>query len=255
MQPPGKILPGPTLHFGPSHPPPVKRGDRTVCLYRRADVVITRWTDAPMPWPRCRAVGQRGGSGLPVDAELARAVRTESATAVEYDDEAPVETIREVEQRQRAVSGTLLPTLDDLIRQDDGGGCPGTGGGQTASGSDGASSLPRNLAAARNDLGPFLPNHSAAANVSSSGWPFGHGEQTMIRQKLVSLVQEYVRDHNHEPERLCISRADESALSQMGRDEAGGDWGEEIRVKGARAAVEKLVGLPVVWDAEESHCE
>jgi hypothetical protein len=47
-----------------------------MCLY--CDVRITRWTDAPISWPRCAPVGQGAGSGLFVDEELLRAIRTES---------------------------------------------------------------------------------------------------------------------------------------------------------------------------------
>src|SRR5262245_30260255 len=73
------------LLFGPYTPPPLRKGDRTVCLYRDADVVITGWSDGHIPWPRCRALDSRGhGSGILVDAELARAVRSESAAAVMY---------------------------------------------------------------------------------------------------------------------------------------------------------------------------
>jgi hypothetical protein len=71
------------LLFGPYKAPPLKRGDRTVCVFRDCPVVITGWTAAPIPWPRCRALdGPGGGSGLLVDEELARAVRHESATAI-----------------------------------------------------------------------------------------------------------------------------------------------------------------------------
>jgi hypothetical protein len=73
------------LLFGPYKPPPLKRGDRTYCLYRDRAVVIRTWSDAPIPWPRCYyAEGRPRGHGLVVDAELARAVRHESAAAVGY---------------------------------------------------------------------------------------------------------------------------------------------------------------------------
>ena len=70
---------------GPYEPPPLKKGDRAFCLFRDADVIVTSWTAARIPWPRCRlAEGTGGGSGLLVDEELARAVRCESALAVRH---------------------------------------------------------------------------------------------------------------------------------------------------------------------------
>jgi hypothetical protein len=68
----------------PYTPPRVKRGDRAFCLLRDCDVVITRWTDARIPWPRCTVPRRGGGSGLLIDEELARAIRTESAEAIKY---------------------------------------------------------------------------------------------------------------------------------------------------------------------------
>jgi hypothetical protein len=70
------------LLFGPYRPPKLHKGDRTFCFLRGCDVVITYWSEAPISWPRCRAIGSRGGSGLLLDEELARAVRHESAAAI-----------------------------------------------------------------------------------------------------------------------------------------------------------------------------
>jgi hypothetical protein len=51
--------------------------------FRDAEVVVTGWSDAAIPWPRCRALDSPGGgSGLLVDEVLAWAVRHESAAAV-----------------------------------------------------------------------------------------------------------------------------------------------------------------------------
>src|SRR5262249_12491910 len=73
------------LLHGPYTAPPLRRRDRASCLFRDYPVVITRWSDAPIPWPRCRALaGGRGGSGLLVDEELGRAVRCESVLAIRY---------------------------------------------------------------------------------------------------------------------------------------------------------------------------
>lgn len=72
------------LLFAPYKPPPFRRGDRAFCLARDCDVVITSWTDARISWPRCRALGTQGGSGILVDEVLAFAVRHESAVAIRY---------------------------------------------------------------------------------------------------------------------------------------------------------------------------
>jgi hypothetical protein len=72
------------LLFGPYEPPPLAKGDRATCFYRDTAVVITSWSDSRLSWPRCRALGHRGGSGLLVEEELARAVRSESAAAIMF---------------------------------------------------------------------------------------------------------------------------------------------------------------------------
>jgi hypothetical protein len=73
------------LLFGRYKPPKLKRGRRAFCLYRDCAVGITGWTDARIPWPRCRALDSPGpGSSLLVDEELARAIRCESEVAVIY---------------------------------------------------------------------------------------------------------------------------------------------------------------------------
>jgi hypothetical protein len=70
------------LRFGPYRPPAVRKGDRAFCLYRDTDVIVTAWTAARIPWPRCRALERRGGAGLLVTEELKRAILSESAAAL-----------------------------------------------------------------------------------------------------------------------------------------------------------------------------
>jgi hypothetical protein len=72
------------LLHGPYRPPRLRKGGRAFCLYRDADVVVTSWTDARIPWPRCRALHCRGGSGLLVTEELKRAILSESAAALQH---------------------------------------------------------------------------------------------------------------------------------------------------------------------------
>jgi hypothetical protein len=74
----------PQLVAGPYRRPPLRRGDRTTCLYRQCEVAITGRSKGRISWPRCQALNGRGESGLLVDAELARAVRTESAVAIGF---------------------------------------------------------------------------------------------------------------------------------------------------------------------------
>jgi hypothetical protein len=45
-------------------------------------VVVTGWTDARIPWPRCKRLQGKGRPALLVDEELARAIRSESAAAL-----------------------------------------------------------------------------------------------------------------------------------------------------------------------------
>jgi hypothetical protein len=47
------------LLFGPYRPPVLRKGDRAFCLFRDCAVVVTSWTDARIPWPRCRALDGR----------------------------------------------------------------------------------------------------------------------------------------------------------------------------------------------------
>jgi Ni/Co efflux regulator RcnB len=71
------------LLFGPYKAPPLNRGDRVSCLFRDCEVIVTGWSDAPIPWP----IGQRPGRGsraLVVLGGLADAVRLESNQAVAY---------------------------------------------------------------------------------------------------------------------------------------------------------------------------
>jgi hypothetical protein len=71
------------LLFGPYRSPALPKGDRALCLYRDAEVVIYDWTIAPIPWPLCYRAGTTAfGKGILVDEELARAIRQESATAI-----------------------------------------------------------------------------------------------------------------------------------------------------------------------------
>jgi hypothetical protein len=70
------------LLHGPYEAPPLRRGDRVTCELR-GDAIITSISAGRIPWPRCRGIGRRGGSGLLLAGGLVHAVRHESA-AVGY---------------------------------------------------------------------------------------------------------------------------------------------------------------------------
>jgi hypothetical protein len=73
------------LLHGPYRTPRLRRGERAFCLFRDCDVIVTGWTDARIPWPRCRPLDvPRTHPSLLVDEELACAIRHESASAVRF---------------------------------------------------------------------------------------------------------------------------------------------------------------------------
>jgi hypothetical protein len=72
------------LLFGPYKAPRLRRGDRATCLYRDCAVVVTGCTDARISWPRALPVGTKGHPSLLVEEELARAIRHESAAAIQH---------------------------------------------------------------------------------------------------------------------------------------------------------------------------
>jgi hypothetical protein len=72
------------LLHGPYRAPSLRVGDRTACLFKDGDVVVTSWTDARISWPRCKRLQGREHPSLLMDEELARAIRSESAAALRF---------------------------------------------------------------------------------------------------------------------------------------------------------------------------
>ena len=69
--------------FGMYTAPLVRVGDVVRCEARGFDVVVTGFSAGPIRWPLGRRqAGSRGGSGLVVFGDLARAIRTHAAQAV-----------------------------------------------------------------------------------------------------------------------------------------------------------------------------
>ena len=77
-------LNSPQILRGIYQAPALELGDTAYCLFRGYRVEVTSWTSARIPWPCCIAVGGRGRSGLLVNEELARAVRSESVRSIIY---------------------------------------------------------------------------------------------------------------------------------------------------------------------------
>lgn len=105
-----------SIRFGPYHAPAVRRGERLTCLVRDAECTVTSWSDARICWPRGRRVGAHGGTTIIVTAELARAVRTESAAAVCHHWGVAPSTVANW-RRALEVDRINNPTTHQLIRQ------------------------------------------------------------------------------------------------------------------------------------------
>jgi hypothetical protein len=64
--------------------PRVTTGAVVTCLYSRRAVAVVGWSDAPIPWPLLPPRSPHGDPSLWVEEVLARAIRTESASALGY---------------------------------------------------------------------------------------------------------------------------------------------------------------------------
>ena len=67
----------------PYEPPAVRVGQRVRCVLRGPTVRVCGWSDGRIPWPLGR-VGHGGKGAYVVTAELAAAIRNESAAAMCY---------------------------------------------------------------------------------------------------------------------------------------------------------------------------
>ena len=93
--------------------PRVRKGEVVTCLCLDRDCRVTSWTNARIPWPRAKPIGQRGGTGLWVNTAIARAIRAESALALRYWFGVTAGIIRKW-QREFA-GGRARTTLGSLI--------------------------------------------------------------------------------------------------------------------------------------------
>jgi len=71
------------LLHAPYTAPVPRRGTPSRCLIR-GRITVVGWTDAKLSWPLCTLPGRGGAPSIQVDAELARAVRHESAVAIRH---------------------------------------------------------------------------------------------------------------------------------------------------------------------------
>jgi len=64
--------------------PRVRIGTVLTCEARDCDVIVTRYSDARIPWPIGRKRGAPGWGGIVVYGDLATAIRNESNQSVSY---------------------------------------------------------------------------------------------------------------------------------------------------------------------------